>query len=170
MRQLDVHLDGKAARAADVRGYKRDGRSVLTIEGSAPWKTRSHAGGILNQHGKHRAGFCYARNDHGRQSKIVERESPTTEPEIRMVWKEISAAAPATRHIVNAGKAAAAKAFKAGTIWPQQSPHRNLVGKRIRRREDPRRITGKLLTSTTLYKCPGRNHACMAQPPHGAAK
>src|SRR5579872_7089628 len=44
-----------------------------------------------------------------------------------------------------------------------------LVGKRIRRREDPRLITG-----TAVYlddvKMPGMHHACIVRSPHGAAR
>src|SRR5437660_10205181 len=44
-----------------------------------------------------------------------------------------------------------------------------LVGKRIRRREDPRLITG---TATYLddIKMPGMHHACVVRSPHAAAK
>ncbi len=44
-----------------------------------------------------------------------------------------------------------------------------LVGKRIRRREDPRLITG---TATYLddIKMPGMHHACIVRSPHAAAK
>ena len=44
-----------------------------------------------------------------------------------------------------------------------------LVGKRIRRREDPRLITG---TATYLddIQMPGMHHACIVRSPHGAAK
>jgi aerobic carbon-monoxide dehydrogenase large subunit len=44
-----------------------------------------------------------------------------------------------------------------------------LVGKRIRRREDPRLITG---TATYLddIKAPGMHHACIVRSPHAAAK
>src|SRR3984957_3850832 len=44
-----------------------------------------------------------------------------------------------------------------------------LVGKRIRRREDPRLITG---TSTYVddIQMPGMHHACIVRSPHGAAK
>src|ERR1041385_244050 len=44
-----------------------------------------------------------------------------------------------------------------------------LVGKRVRRREDPRLITG---TATYLddIQMPGMHHACIVRSPHGAAK
>src|SRR5713101_3683465 len=44
-----------------------------------------------------------------------------------------------------------------------------LVGKRVRRREDPRLITG---TATYLddIKMPGMHHACILRSPHGAAR
>src|SRR3954454_19020926 len=44
-----------------------------------------------------------------------------------------------------------------------------LVGKRIRRREDPRLLTG---TATYLddIKIPGMHHACIVRSPHAAAK
>ena len=44
-----------------------------------------------------------------------------------------------------------------------------LVGKRIRRQEDPRLITG---TATYLddIKVPGMHHACVVRSPHGAAR
>src|SRR5262252_49439 len=44
-----------------------------------------------------------------------------------------------------------------------------LFGKRVRRQEDPRLITG---TATYLddLKVPGMHHACIVRSPHGAAK
>ena len=44
-----------------------------------------------------------------------------------------------------------------------------LFGKKIRRREDPRLLTG---TATYLddIKMPGMHHACVVRSPHGAAK
>src|SRR5262245_15283233 len=44
-----------------------------------------------------------------------------------------------------------------------------LVGKRVRRREDPRLITG---TATYLddIKMPGMHHACILRSPHAAAR
>jgi carbon-monoxide dehydrogenase large subunit len=44
-----------------------------------------------------------------------------------------------------------------------------LVGKSIRRREDPRLITGTALYLDDL-KVPGMHHACVVRSPHGAAK
>src|SRR5579883_2664879 len=44
-----------------------------------------------------------------------------------------------------------------------------LVGKRIRRREDPRLITGTA-TYVDDIQMPGMHHACMVRSPHGAAK
>ncbi len=44
-----------------------------------------------------------------------------------------------------------------------------LVGKRIRRREDPRLITGTA-TYVDDIKMPGMHHACIVRSPHGAAK
>src|ERR1700732_1362322 len=43
-----------------------------------------------------------------------------------------------------------------------------LVGKRIRRREDPRLITGTA-TYVDDIKMPGMHHACIVRSPHGAA-
>jgi len=45
----------------------------------------------------------------------------------------------------------------------------NLVGKRIRRQEDPRLITGTA-TYVDDIKMPGMHHACILRSPHGAAK
>src|SRR5260370_3856421 len=44
-----------------------------------------------------------------------------------------------------------------------------LVGKRIRRREEPRLITG---TASYVYdiQMPGMHHACILRSPHGAAR
>src|SRR5437762_8100918 len=44
-----------------------------------------------------------------------------------------------------------------------------LVGKRIRRREDPRLITGTA-TYVDDIQMPGMHHACFVRSPHGAAK
>jgi len=44
-----------------------------------------------------------------------------------------------------------------------------LVGKKIRRREDPRLITGTALYLDDI-KMPGMHHACIVRSPHGAAK
>src|ERR1700682_6159196 len=44
-----------------------------------------------------------------------------------------------------------------------------LVGKRIRRREDPRLITGTA-TYVDDLQMPGMHHACIVRSPHGAAK
>src|ERR671933_420552 len=43
-----------------------------------------------------------------------------------------------------------------------------LVGKRIRRREDPRLITGTA-TYVDDIKMPGMHHACIVRSPHAAA-
>src|SRR5579864_4466881 len=44
-----------------------------------------------------------------------------------------------------------------------------LVGKRIRRREDPRLITGTAVYVDDI-QMPGMHHACIVRSPHGAAK
>ena len=44
-----------------------------------------------------------------------------------------------------------------------------LVGKRIRRREDPRLITGTA-TYVDDIKMPGMHHACILRSPHAAAR
>src|SRR5438477_12297863 len=44
-----------------------------------------------------------------------------------------------------------------------------LVGKRIRRQEDPRLITGTA-TYVEDIQMPGMHHACIVRSPHGAAK
>src|SRR5205807_9305395 len=44
-----------------------------------------------------------------------------------------------------------------------------LFGKRVRRQEDPRLITGTALYLDDL-KVPGMHHACIVRSPHGAAK
>src|SRR5947209_15928989 len=43
-----------------------------------------------------------------------------------------------------------------------------LVGKRIRRREDPRLITGTAIYVEDI-QMPGMHHACILRSPHGAA-
>src|SRR6202162_3800273 len=45
----------------------------------------------------------------------------------------------------------------------------NLSGQRIRRKEDPRLITGTA-TYVDDIKMPGMHHACVLRSPHGAAK
>src|SRR5947208_15737766 len=44
-----------------------------------------------------------------------------------------------------------------------------LFGKRVRRQEDPRLITGAAYYLDDL-KVPGMHHACIVRSPHGAAK
>src|ERR1700682_3732360 len=44
-----------------------------------------------------------------------------------------------------------------------------LVGKRIRRREDPRLITGTAIYVDDI-QMPGMHHACILRSPHGAAR
>src|SRR3954463_14229905 len=44
-----------------------------------------------------------------------------------------------------------------------------LVGKRLRRKEDPRLITGTA-TYVDDVKMPGMHHACVVRSPHAAAK
>src|SRR5579871_1883315 len=44
-----------------------------------------------------------------------------------------------------------------------------LVGKKIRRREDPRLITGTA-TYVDDVKMPGMHHACIVRSPHAAAR
>src|SRR5215831_18462587 len=44
-----------------------------------------------------------------------------------------------------------------------------LFGKRVRRQEDPRLITGTA-TYVDDLKMPGMHHACIVRSPHGAAK
>src|ERR1044071_271438 len=46
--------------------------------------------------------------------------------------------------------------------------HETLVGKRIRRREDPRLITGTA-TYVDDIQMPGMHHACIVRSPHAAA-
>src|SRR5689334_8864197 len=53
----------------------------------------------------------------------------------------------------------------ATTIIKQET----LVGKRIRRKEDPRLITGAA-TYVDDYQMPGMHHACILRSPHAAAK
>ena len=47
--------------------------------------------------------------------------------------------------------------------------HETLVGKRIRRKEDPRLITGAA-TYVDDIQMPGMHHACILRSPHAAAK
>ena len=47
--------------------------------------------------------------------------------------------------------------------------HETLVGKRIRRKEDPRLITGTA-TYVDDIQMPGMHHACILRSPHAAAK
>src|SRR5258706_7380462 len=47
--------------------------------------------------------------------------------------------------------------------------HEKLTGKRIRRKEDPRLITGTA-TYVDDIKMPGMHHACIVRSPHAAAK
>ncbi|MDQ2948070.1 MAG: xanthine dehydrogenase family protein molybdopterin-binding subunit [Acidobacteriota bacterium] len=56
------------------------------------------------------------------------------------------------------------------TETPAKTPTREkLVGKRIRRREDPRLITGTAIYVEDI-QMPGMHHACIVRSPHGAAK
>ncbi len=55
------------------------------------------------------------------------------------------------------------------TETPAKTPTREkLVGKRIRRREDPRLITGTAIYVEDI-QMPGMHHACIVRSPHGAA-
>src|SRR5258706_7613282 len=47
--------------------------------------------------------------------------------------------------------------------------HEKLTGKRIRRKEDPRLITGTA-TYVDDIKMPGMHHACIVRSPHAAAR
>src|SRR5258708_29255053 len=83
-----------------------------------------------------------------------------------MVWKAISAAAPATSTSSTRSRRLPRQEHNMATTVTKPE---TLVGKRIRRQEDPRLITG---TATYLddIKASGMHHACVVRSPHGAAR
>src|SRR6266581_9093225 len=52
---------------------------------------------------------------------------------------------------------------------PTITKHETVIGKRIRRKEDPRLITGTA-TYVDDLKMPGMHHACIVRSPHAAAR
>src|SRR5437667_462219 len=61
------------------------------------------------------------------------------------------------------------KAVKSCTMAHTTIKQETLVGKRIRRKEDPRLITGTA-TYVDDIQMPGMHHACILRSPHAAAK
>ena len=93
-----------------------------------------------NEHGL-QCGFCTPGMIIA-SKQIIDRNPNPTDEEIRAGLEGNVCRCTGYQHIVNAVKAAAkAVGYNDGgtTIKPKQAP---LVGKRIRRREDPRLITG----------------------------
>ncbi len=104
-----VHLDGKAVKSCTLFAVQADGRNILTVEGLA-------AGGQLdavqeafwNEHAL-QCGFCTP-GMIMTSKQIVERYPTPTEKEIRHGLEGNLCRCTGYQHIVNAVKAAAAKA------------------------------------------------------------
>ena len=122
-----------------------------------------------NQHGL-QCGFCTPGMIMASR-QLLERNPHPTEEEIRHGLEGNLCRCTGYQHIVNAVKAAAAKGGSVtGRTWRPPSPKlRTLVGKRIRRKEDPRLITGTA-TYVDDIKMPGMHHACILRSPHAAAR
>lgn len=104
-----VHVDGKAVKSCTMFAVQADGRNILTVEGLA-------AGGQLdgmqeafwNEHAL-QCGFCTP-GMIMTSKQIVERNPQPTEQEIRHGLEGNLCRCTGYQHIVNAVKAAAAKA------------------------------------------------------------
>ena len=101
--------------------------------------------------------------------QILERNPNPTEEEIRARPGRQSLPLhrlPAHRQ---RGESCRGERRNGGTMATTITKTETLVGKRIRRREDPRLITGTA-TYVDDIKMPGMHHACIVRSPHAAAK
>ncbi len=164
-----VHVDGKAVKSCTMFAVQADGRDVLTIEGlGREWQAGPRAGGLLEPAWP-AVRFLHARHDHGLQADPrAQSHAPPTKKSAHGLEGNLCRCT-GYQHIVNAVQAAAAKAKRITVMATTITKTETLVGKRIRRREDPRLITGTA-TYVDDIKMPGMHHACIVRSPHGAAR
>jgi carbon-monoxide dehydrogenase small subunit len=104
-----VHLDGKAIKSCTLFAVQANGRNLLTIEGlQVNGKLDPMQEAFWNEHGL-QCGFCTPGMIMAAK-QIVERNPSPTEAEIRHGLEGNLCRCTGYQHIVNAVKAAAAKA------------------------------------------------------------
>jgi len=104
-----VHVDGKAIKSCTMFAVQADGRDILTIEGlAANGKLDAVQEAFWNEHGL-QCGFCTP-GMIMTVKQIVERNAKPSEEEIRHGLDGNLCRCTGYQHIVNAVKAAAAKA------------------------------------------------------------
>ena len=104
-----VHVDGKAIKSCAMFAVQADGREVLTIEGLAKdGKLDPMQEAFWNEHGA-QCGFCTP-GMIMTAKQVIERYPNPTEEEIRHGIEGNLCRCTGYQHIVNAVKAAAAKA------------------------------------------------------------
>ncbi len=104
-----VHMDGKAIKSCSMFAVQADGRDILTVEGLATnGKLDAMQEAFWNEHGL-QCGFCTP-GMLMTAKQIVERNAKATEAEIRQGLEGNLCRCTGYQHIVNAVKAAAAKA------------------------------------------------------------
>jgi carbon-monoxide dehydrogenase small subunit len=104
-----VHLDGKAIKSCTLFAVQANGRNLLTIEGlQVNGKLDAMQEAFWNEHGL-QCGFCTPGMIMAAK-QIVERNPSPTEAEIRHGLEGNLCRCTGYQHIVNAVKAAAAKA------------------------------------------------------------
>jgi carbon-monoxide dehydrogenase small subunit len=104
-----VHVDGKAIKSCTMFAVQADGRDILTIEGlAAHGKLDAVQEAFWNEHGL-QCGFCTP-GMIMTVKQIVERNAKPSEEEIRHGLDGNLCRCTGYQHIVNAVKAAAAKA------------------------------------------------------------
>jgi carbon-monoxide dehydrogenase small subunit len=104
-----VHVDGKAIKSCSMFAVQADGRDILTIEGlAANGKLDAVQEAFWNEHGL-QCGFCTP-GMIMTVKQIVERNAKPSEEEIRHGLDGNLCRCTGYQHIVNAVKAAAAKA------------------------------------------------------------
>ena len=104
-----VHVDGKAIKSCTMFAVQADGRDILTIEGlAANGKLDAVQEAFWNEHGL-QCGFCTP-GMIMTVKQIVERNAKPSDEEIRHGLDGNLCRCTGYQHIVNAVKAAAAKA------------------------------------------------------------
>ena len=104
-----VHVDGKAIKSCTMFAVQADGREILTIEGlAANGKLDAVQEAFWNEHGL-QCGFCTP-GMIMTVKQIIERNAKPSEEEIRHGLDGNLCRCTGYQHIVNAVKAAAAKA------------------------------------------------------------
>jgi carbon-monoxide dehydrogenase small subunit len=104
-----VHVDGKAIKSCTMFAVQADGRDILTIEGlAANGKLDAVQEAFWNEHGL-QCGFCTP-GMIMTVKQIIERNAKPSEEEIRHGLDGNLCRCTGYQHIVNAVKAAAAKA------------------------------------------------------------